>query len=632
MVNENLDQVEPSTSDAQVDKETGVGQEQAEGQPEEHNVKVEEEEGVGTIDVEAGPSSQEEVVTTDPFAGLGSVDEIAAAAIQAANIGALFGAPEGEQGEETATTTAEDTTRGVKRSHDDMLMAPEEANVASTSTAAAAIASSDTVPMSSSSTSTIVSSDAPAEASNPEVALPTTSTDDSSSTSIPSTEADELSFEANVPFSIGSLDLQAVAQAAMGLDADGNPLPGNEESHRALAEAVKQLSAAQGITLPNVKNGDELSDQDGNGGPIKRFQCTQCERAFARAYNLNTHLATHDPDPSRSKPFPCPYPSCKTDGGRSFSRKHDLQRHVASTHENEPEPVTSTVGENGVEQTGGLASLGLGTPGRKFRCEECGRAFVRRDALKRHQCTRAMDSPSCSSSAQVEKPPTLASSSSSAPVENPTPDYFSNVAAGFSLYTSNSSSGPLTTEQYQAPSAKTSESVAGSSYDSDPFGPNGITYENLSKEVQDMAMQLVAQAQSYNDQQPPLSTSVTASASSTSATVSAAPTTSSAIIPATSSVTTSSAPAAPTPATVDAQPLPPPVRTQQQVAPIKVEEESKNSAPPPDPSSTAAAVPASTANHNNIIAIKRESSDESPCINYIPSNTSGPTPDPISAQ
>ncbi|PWN98491.1 hypothetical protein FA09DRAFT_283308, partial [Tilletiopsis washingtonensis] len=59
----------------------------------------------------------------------------------------------------------------------------------------------------------------------------------------------------------------------------------------------------------------------------------KCDRAFARAYNLTTHISTHDPDPNRSKPFPCPYPSCKADGGRAFSRKHDLQRHVASTHE-----------------------------------------------------------------------------------------------------------------------------------------------------------------------------------------------------------------------------------------------------------------------------------------------------------
>ncbi|WFC97769.1 hypothetical protein MYAM1_000488 [Malassezia yamatoensis] len=132
----------------------------------------------------------------------------------------------------------------------------------------------------------------------------------------------------------------------------------------------------------------------------KRFQCPKCSRAFARAYNLNTHLSTHDPDPSRSKPFLCPYKSCKSEGGRAFSRKHDLQRHVASVHEWEPEPgLSESTGEvtQGAE-SGGLASLGLGAPGKKFRCERCARAFVRRDALRRHHCNRK------SSSAQATPP------------------------------------------------------------------------------------------------------------------------------------------------------------------------------------------------------------------------------------
>ncbi|KAN0060029.1 hypothetical protein ACQY0O_008002 [Thecaphora frezii] len=259
-------------------------------------------------------------------------------------------------------------------------------------------------------------------------------------------------------------DLAAAAQAAMGLDNDGNPLPGNEESHRALAEAVKRLSAqheqavqqaasaaaaaaaeaaaaaaskaaaaealyaseppsggasassstaataaatsASAATAgsPKVANGSGRSPASrGNGNPpAKRFQCPKCERAFARAFNLNTHLATHDPDPSRSKPYPCPYPSCKSEGGRSFSRKHDLQRHVASVHEFEPEPgINGDPGEiNG--DTGGLASLGLGTPGKKFRCEACGRSFVRRDACNRHQCTRKRDSRTEDGSAGAE--------------------------------------------------------------------------------------------------------------------------------------------------------------------------------------------------------------------------------------
>lgn len=125
----------------------------------------------------------------------------------------------------------------------------------------------------------------------------------------------------------------------------------------------------------------------------KRFKCPKCARAFARAYNLNTHLVTHDPDPSRAKPFPCPYPKCKSEGGRSFSRKHDLQRHVASVHECEPEPSVDEAGgnQNRDGSSGALASLGLGAPGKKFRCERCERAFVRRDALRRHHCTKSAD-------------------------------------------------------------------------------------------------------------------------------------------------------------------------------------------------------------------------------------------------
>ncbi|CAO1628900.1 unnamed protein product [Sympodiomycopsis kandeliae] len=275
---------------------------------------------------------------------------------------------------------------------------------------------------------------------------------------------------------LGPKDLAMVAHAAMGLDAEGNPLPGNEESHRALADAMKRLrestmqppppppqstasnqqqkkdnpakptqQPAKTSAKANKKDTDKSSEKTAsktskssskpNGSPArdrslppdtvqrvldalprttgdplqdkqpliagpkpdrappkpgpppeKRFQCPKCDRAFARAYNLNTHLSTHDPDPHRSKPFPCPYPACRTEK-RSFSRKHDLQRHIASTHESEPEPepITAEEDEGQHQVPSSLAKLGLGAPGRKFRCE-CGRAFVRRDALRRHNC------------------------------------------------------------------------------------------------------------------------------------------------------------------------------------------------------------------------------------------------------
>lgn len=472
------------------------------GEQQDHDHGQQQQEPPGKSDV-----GTEEV---DPLAGLGSVDDIAAAAMQAANLSAFFGNVDaGEDNEE----------RGTKRSHGEMTKEQEEASVleqfstvapdpAEETSKAVEEASLPAVSSFQNSFSQFQADPAPASSavsglqSGESIAAPVRDaplTEAANPEPTPSVQSEQEApvEEAGDPSAvslIGFQDLQAVAQAAMGLDANGNPLPGNEESHRALAEAVKRLSVAQGITLPSTSSSNdaggatspsqEANDESNEGGPVKRFQCTQCERAFARAYNLNTHLATHDPDPSRSKPFPCPYPSCKADGGRSFSRKHDLQRHVASTHENEPEPgINGTGDENGSRQSGGLASLGLGTPGRKFRCDECGRAFVRRDALKRHQCTRIMES------------------TSTPPRRVEAPDYYSNAAAGLSLYTSNTSTGQPPKPNAQSAAAGTASSVAGSSYDSDPFGPNGITYENLSKEVQDMAMQLVAQAQSYNEQQ-----------------------------------------------------------------------------------------------------------------------------------
>ena len=169
------------------------------------------------------------------------------------------------------------------------------------------------------------------------------------------------------------------------------PLNGEAKRARSSTPTSSELkSHALGKTAPDAPASTEMQRSVSATDPNtqKRFQCPKCSRAFARAYNLNTHLSTHDPDPTRAKPFSCPYRSCKSEGGRSFSRKHDLQRHVASVHEWEPEPglneSTGEVVEGG--ETGGLASLGLGAPGKKFRCEKCSRAFVRRDALRRHHC------------------------------------------------------------------------------------------------------------------------------------------------------------------------------------------------------------------------------------------------------
>lgn len=104
------------------------------------------------------------------------------------------------------------------------------------------------------------------------------------------------------------------------------------------------------------------SDEGSNSGhndndPRRKYRCSQCPRAFARAYNLKTHMATHDPN--RPKPHVCPHPSCS----RSFSRKHDLGRHLVSIHRDEPAAA-------GLESRVGLAGL---KDGRTW-CESCGKS------------------------------------------------------------------------------------------------------------------------------------------------------------------------------------------------------------------------------------------------------------------
>lgn len=87
--------------------------------------------------------------------------------------------------------------------------------------------------------------------------------------------------------------------------------------------------------------------------------------AFARAYNLKTHMATHDPN--RLKPHVCPHRSC----GRSFSRKHDLGRHLISIHRDDS--ICSSQ-----HSASSKKSIGV-EKGPRGWCEGCGKGWVGRD-------------------------------------------------------------------------------------------------------------------------------------------------------------------------------------------------------------------------------------------------------------
>ncbi|KAJ7129970.1 hypothetical protein C8R43DRAFT_1133945 [Mycena crocata] len=109
-------------------------------------------------------------------------------------------------------------------------------------------------------------------------------------------------------------------------------------------------------------------EEDYKGGDSrKKYKCSACPRAFARAYNLKTHMATHDPN--RLKPHVCPHRSC----GRSFSRKHDLGRHLISIHRDESQREGSVCSSH--HSVGSKQSIGVEQGTRRW-CDRCGKGLV----------------------------------------------------------------------------------------------------------------------------------------------------------------------------------------------------------------------------------------------------------------
>jgi len=126
------------------------------------------------------------------------------------------------------------------------------------------------------------------------------------------------------------------------------------------SSTVSQLPSAAAPQARSVRDAEEHSPED----PRKRYKCPSCPRSFARAYNLKTHMATHDPN--RLKPHVCPHRSC----GRSFSRKHDLGRHLVSIHRDESITSTHSTKSVGVEKSlrGWCDNCGKGWIGKPTEC------------------------------------------------------------------------------------------------------------------------------------------------------------------------------------------------------------------------------------------------------------------------
>ncbi|KAI9105932.1 hypothetical protein DFS34DRAFT_644738 [Phlyctochytrium arcticum] len=98
---------------------------------------------------------------------------------------------------------------------------------------------------------------------------------------------------------------------------------------------------------PNFAIITEVCDEI-TGKTRKIFRCAfpGCTKICNRLYNLKSHVLVH----SNSRPFQCDH--C----AMSFARKHDLQRHLRSTHQKH----------------------------KAFICDQCGLSFTRADAYRRH--------------------------------------------------------------------------------------------------------------------------------------------------------------------------------------------------------------------------------------------------------
>ncbi|CAE6432560.1 unnamed protein product [Rhizoctonia solani] len=128
---------------------------------------------------------------------------------------------------------------------------------------------------------------------------------------------------------------------------------------------------------------DHAYDHAGSGNespeqsdPRRKYQCPQCPRAFARQFNLKTHMATHDPN--RTKPHVCHHAGC----GRSFSRKHDLGRHLVSIHQD------AEHGNISASTSPKRAGSSVGVKSEREWCDRCGRGWVKSE--------RARDACQCS--------------------------------------------------------------------------------------------------------------------------------------------------------------------------------------------------------------------------------------------
>ncbi len=122
-----------------------------------------------------------------------------------------------------------------------------------------------------------------------------------------------------------------------------------EREHSEDSTGSMQMGQSRFVT-PGGSRGDRLRNRRHTDPANASYHCPLCpEKGFARKYNYNQHMLTHDT--YRKKENICMYPGC----GKEFVRKTDLARHDQSVHQR----------------------------AKPFKCARCPSAFSRKDTLRR---------------------------------------------------------------------------------------------------------------------------------------------------------------------------------------------------------------------------------------------------------
>ncbi|KAF2855842.1 hypothetical protein T440DRAFT_385353 [Plenodomus tracheiphilus IPT5] len=136
------------------------------------------------------------------------------------------------------------------------------------------------------------------------------------------------------------------------------PAPSYDFNHRSLDRAPSESSVGSSHSRSRPKYASSTGSRERTRNrrhtdpAHAAYRCQLCpDKGFARRYNYNQHMLTHDS--YRKKDNVCTYPGC----GKEFVRKTDLARHDQSLHQQV----------------------------KNFRCSRCPSAFARKDTLRRHE-------------------------------------------------------------------------------------------------------------------------------------------------------------------------------------------------------------------------------------------------------